>query len=146
MRYSVALICFFTLFSWAPDLLAESSAQVASRQVAETTGSGADSLLVTGTAIPSDDLSMEYSQRLLKAKRDATYNALQNLTNAVYALLMEDGQTLGSLVAQNEALREKIFLVIQSGSIKAVRFITTDSVEVDIHLDLQPLWEVVDQP
>ncbi len=146
MRYLVALICFFTFFSGAPDLLAESSAQELSRQVAETSGLGVDSLLITGTAIPSDDLSMEYSQRLLKAKKDATYDALEKLTAAVYGLSMEDGQTLGSLVAQDEALREEIFLVIQSASIKAVRFTTTDSVEVDIHLDLQPLREVVDQP
>jgi len=95
----------------------------------------------TGTGIPPQGVSAAESQ--LMAERAAKMDALRNLTEQVYGVQITATTTVRDFVTQHDQVTAQVSTFLQGAREVAKRQLSDGSIEVDVELSLNGLYQIV---
>jgi hypothetical protein len=95
-----------------------------------------------GRANPYLPVELRKESAIEAAKRVA----LRNLYDKVKSLQLNSGETVGFKISQNDSLRDKIEDVVRHFKIINIREVNSDTVEIEVEIDLHDIVEAIFGP
>ena len=102
-----------------------------------------ESLIVTGAGIPPANADSPAQARLL-AERAAVTDAQRRLLEQIGGVRIDAQTTITDFVAQRDTIRAEVEGFLRGAQKVAVRHLEDGTVEVDMTLDLAPLWKIIE--